>query len=91
MVVNMKLKYLTFCKDCKVTEENHTHMKKIIKTICLPCGQKNDKKNKMVMGCWIDTCEMCGKENVPCADAAHDFGIYSTEEIAARDKVDDLL
>ncbi len=49
-------------------------------TICLNCGRKHDKKNKTVMGVWNDTCEMCGAKDVACADAGHDFGIYSKEQ-----------
>jgi len=64
---------------------------KIISTVCIPCGQKNDKKNKASFGAWIDTCDICGEKNVPCADAAHDFGIYSTKEIEENDKVQDLI
>ena len=53
--------------------------KNIISIICLPCGQKNDKKHKSSMGVWTGDCDLCGKKNVPVADAAHDFGIYSTK------------
>lgn len=55
-------------------------------TICLECGKKVDKKNKSVMGMWSDTCEMCKKENVWCADAGHDFGHYSSREEEIFDK-----
>lgn len=51
-------------------------MKKVVNTVCLPCGRENDNINKQCFGVWNDTCDMCGAENVPCADARHDFGIY---------------
>ena len=54
-------------------------------TICLDCGKKHDKKNKESFGMWNDTCDMCGKENVPCASAGHDFGIYNSKEEEAKD------
>lgn len=64
---------------------------KVIKTVCLDCGEKYDKKHKSAMGIWIGNCDLCGKKKVECADAAHDFGIYSTKEIADWDKVQDLI
>lgn len=64
---------------------------KEIITVCLPCGQAIDKKHKTTMGCWMDTCDICGEKNVPCADAAHDFGIYSNKEIKIKDKIQDLI
>ena len=67
-------------------------MKKEILTVCLDCGNKNNRKpNKGSMGVWNDTCDMCGKKNVPCASAPHDFGIYSTREIEAEDRIQDLI
>lgn len=66
-------------------------MKKVILTVCLPCGNKNDRKNKTSMGVWTDTCDICGAKNVNCASAPHDFGIYSTPEIAAEDKIQDMI
>lgn len=71
--------------------EEREYMNKIIRVCCLECGKKYDKKHKSVMGVWKDTCDVCHKVDVPCADAAHDFGIYSTKEIKARDEFDDLL
>ncbi len=65
--------------------------KKIISVVCLPCGQKNNKKHKSSFGVWTDTCDICGTKDVPCADAAHDFGIYSNAEIEAKDKLQDLI
>jgi hypothetical protein len=64
-----------------------------ILTVCLDCGNKNCSPNKRgkTMGIWNDTCDMCGKKDVPCASAPHDFGIYSTKEIEADDEVQDLI
>jgi hypothetical protein len=64
--------------------------KKIL-TCCTDCGQKYGKKEKGMMGMWKDTCQICGKKDVPCASAPHDFGIYSNKEIEAEDKVQDLI
>ncbi len=52
-----------------------------ILTICMECGIKNAKKKKEgAIGVWLDTCDLCGKQNVSCASAPHDFGIYSNKE-----------
>jgi len=64
---------------------------KEIRTVCLKCGKKYDKKNKSCFGVWIDDCDICGKTDVDCADAAHDFGIYSNKNIEINDKIQDLL
>lgn len=66
-------------------------MNREVVTVCLECGQKYDTKNKSSFGVWVGDCDICGKKGVPCADAAHDFGIYSKPEIKAKDAVDDLL
>lgn len=66
-------------------------MKEIISTVCLPCGRKNNKKpNKGAFGMWLGDCDMCGATTIPVADAAHDFGIYSTKEIEERDRLNDF-
>ena len=62
-----------------------------IRTVCIPCGQKHDKKKKESFGVWKGMCDMCGDEDVPVADAAHDFGIYSSKEIEAWDKEQDKI
>ncbi len=49
-----------------------------ILTVCLNCGNKNDKKNKSSFGVWIGNCDISFKKNIPVASAPHDFGIYST-------------
>lgn len=56
--------------------QGNNPIQKEIQTVCLDCGNKHKRKEKSVMGIWNDTCDMCGKENVPCAAAGHDFGIY---------------
>ena len=66
-------------------------MNKIILTVCIDCGKANDHKHKSSLGVWTDTCDMCGKNNVSCASAPHDFGIYSNEEIKAHDEIQDLI
>ncbi len=66
-------------------------MRKKIYTVCLNCGNKNKKKHKQFMGCWIDTCDMCGDKNVRCASAQHDFGIYNSIEELKQDKIQDLI
>lgn len=66
-------------------------MSKEILVVCLPCGHKNDHKNKSVMGAWIDTCDICGEKDVPCASAPHDFGIYSSEALKIDDQVQDQI
>jgi len=66
-------------------------MKKQIHTVCLECGRKNDKKKKESFGTWIDTCDMCGRENTMCADAQHDFGIYNNKKELQIDKIQDLI
>lgn len=66
-------------------------MKKIIRTVCLPCGKKYDKKKKQSVGVWMDTCDICGAKNVGCAAAGHDFGIYSTPKLEAEDKIQDKI
>ena len=65
--------------------------KKIIREVCLECGRKNDRKHKSSFGVWIGNCDMCGAKNVSCASAAHDFGIYSNQEIEHNDKFHDLI
>jgi hypothetical protein len=65
-------------------------MKDII-TVCLECGNKHRGKNKEMFGTWIDTCDMCGKKNVSCASAPHDFGIYSSDELKIKDEIQDLI
>lgn len=57
----------------------------------MDCGKKNDKKHKGVFGSWIDTCDICGKENVYCASAQHDFGIYNDEKERSFDKIQDMI
>lgn len=64
---------------------------KVIETVCLPCGKKYGKKNKPAMGIWMGNCDLCGKEYVSVADAAHDFGIFSSKDIEDLDKVQDLI
>ena len=66
-------------------------LRKIIETVCLDCGRKNKTKEKSVMGIWIDDCDMCGAKQVGCADAAHDFGIYSTDKQLKIDKANDAI
>lgn len=65
--------------------------KKEILTVCLDCGNKHGTKDKKMMGVWKDTCDMCGKKDVPCASASHDFGIYSSKEVEEKDKIQDLI
>lgn len=65
--------------------------KKEILTVCLECGRKYDRKHKSSFGVWIDTCDICGQENVACAAAGHDFGIYSSDELEAIDKIQDRI
>ena len=48
---------------------------KKIQTICLPCGRKYKTKEKIAFGVWIDDCDICGKKDISCAAAWHDFGI----------------
>ena len=55
-----------------------------IKIVCLDCGRKYKKKDKSVMGVWIDSCDICGKKQVPCADAGHDFGIYENPDLLTQ-------
>ena len=57
-----------------------------IYTVCLDCGKKYGKKDKGVMGVWLDTCDICGKVGVGCADAGHDFGIYNDEAHRLHDE-----
>lgn len=64
---------------------------RLILTVCIPCGQKNDRKHKQSFGAWIDDCDMCKEKNVPCASAPHDFGIYSNKEIEADDRGQDII
>lgn len=66
-------------------------MNREVVTVCLDCGKKYDTKNKSTFGIWNGNCDICGKKDVPCADAAHDFGIYSNPEGKAKDKLQDLL
>lgn len=63
----------------------------LISVCCMKCGKKYDTKNKSVIGVWTGNCQICGKINVPVADAAHDFGIYSSEEIKKADEEQDLI
>ena len=67
--------------------------KKKIYTVCIKCGIANNKKHQKggVFGCWIDTCDMCGDKNVPCASAQHDFGIYNNEKERMIDKMQDVI
>jgi hypothetical protein len=78
-------------KTTKTATNTSMKNKKEIVTICIPCGNKNDRKQKQVIGCWIDTCDMCGKKNVSCASAPHDFGIYSNKKVEIQDKIQDML
>lgn len=65
---------------------------KIILNCCLDCGKKHGtKKNKICFGIWKGNCDMCGKKDVYCASAPHDFGIYSSDEIKNDDKLQDLI
>jgi len=66
-------------------------MSKQIHIVCINCGKKNDKKKKFAFGSWMGNCDMCGAKDVQCADAAHDFGIYSSEKARIRDKVQDMI
>ena len=62
-----------------------------IHTVCLDCGRKHDKKNKVSFGMWMGTCDMCEAKDVSCAAAGHDFGIYNNEEEEANDFVQDKI
>lgn len=66
-------------------------MKKEIYIVCIPCGKKHKTKEKFVFGVWTGNCDMCGAENVPVADAGHDFGIYNDDDHRKRDAIQDLL
>lgn len=67
-------------------------MKSVNKPIidcCLDCGNKygDGKKKGYAIGMWKGTCDICGKENVACASAGHDFGIYNNDEEKKIDKL----
>ena len=67
-------------------------MSKKIMTICLECGNKYGKKDKQgAIGVWNDTCDMCGKTNVACASAQHDFGIYNNDQERKEDAMQDRI
>ena len=66
------------------------NMKKIF-DVCLSCGDKYGKKQKEAFGCWLAPCDICGKENVSCASAQHDFGIYNNEQEKIDDARQDLI
>lgn len=55
--------------------------KREVYTVCLDCGKKYKTKEKSVMGIWIDDCDICGKKQVSCAAAVHDFGIYEMPSV----------
>ena len=71
------------------------NMKVIMKlkhdAICRDCGSQYDKKHKAAFGLWKADCGICGKKQVWCASASHDYGIYSSKKIEAFDKVQDLI
>ena len=66
-------------------------MKKIILTVCLECGNRYDTKRKQSMGVWKGDCDICGAEDIACASAPHDFGIYSNEQIKKEDQIQDAI
>ena len=66
------------------------YMKKKIHTVCFCCGEKFGKRKKEVMGMWLDTCDICHNE-MPCANAQHDFSIFNTPEEAKRDKIQENI
>lgn len=72
-------------KSCSLKPSTELH------TMCLECAKTLSKKSKSSFGVWNDTCDFCGKKDVPCASAGHDFGVYNTEEEQHRDEVQDLL
>lgn len=69
---------------------NHKGLTDIL-TVCVDCGKKNDRKHKSAFGIWMGNCDMCGKTNVPIADAAHDFGIYNNYEEKIHDLIQDQI
>ena len=80
------------CRSLKPKAQPIRKEKKVILTCCLDCGIKyGTKKPKSAIGVWYDTCDICHKNNVPCASAPHDYGIYSTKEIERNDKLQDMI
>lgn len=45
-------------------------------SVCFECGKKYGTPPKRAIGVWKDTCSICGKEDVMCAAAGHDYRIY---------------
>jgi len=74
-----------------MTKQHPSPTPRPILVVCLPCGREHDRKHKEVIGMWRDTCDLCGEENVSCASAPHDFGLYGDQESKAKDAVDDRI
>jgi hypothetical protein len=60
-----------------ISPKENKELDKIINTssVCFKCGEKYGNHKKKFMGIWKDTCSICHKKEVSCADARHDFGI----------------
>lgn len=58
--------------------------------ICMDCARVLDHKHKGSFGLWEDICCRCGQKKM-CADSAHDFGIYESEEERLKDMVQDKI
>lgn len=68
--------------------------KKQIHDVCIDCGRKygnKPHKEGHAIGVWNGTCDICGKENVSCASAQHDYGIYNNDEERKSDKMQDRI